>query len=82
MQGTAKAKDQLSGWSFGASGLLHVLACAIILLLPDQPQFTPPQEESVDVEIVFFPPQVEGKRKLPVDCPYPDRQAPPIPRRC
>jgi hypothetical protein len=65
MQGTARAKDQLSGWSFGASALLHVLACAIILLLPDRPQFRPPQEQSVDVEIVTLPPPVEEKHELP-----------------
>lgn len=56
MQGTAKAKDRLSGWSFGASALLHVFACAVALLLAERPQFKPPQEESVDVEIVTLPP--------------------------
>lgn len=65
MQGTARPKNQFSGWSFGASALLHVLACAVILLLPDRPQFRPPQEESVDVEIVPLPPPVEEKHELP-----------------
>ena len=65
MQGTARAKDQLSGWSFGASALLHVCACVVVLLLPARPQFKPPQEQSVDVEIVSLPPPVEEKHELP-----------------
>lgn len=65
MQGTASAKDKLSGWSFGASALLHVCACVVILLLPARPQFKPPQEQSVDMEIVSPPPPVEEKHELP-----------------
>lgn len=65
MQGTARVKDQLGGWSFGASVLLHVAACLVVLLLPDRPQFKPPQEESIDVEIVSLSAPVEEKPDLP-----------------
>lgn len=65
MQGAARAKDQLSGWSFGASALLHVLAYAVIFLLADRPQLKPPQEQSVNVEIVTLPPPVEERHEPP-----------------